>query len=117
MKRLAIIGLIFLFSCKQESKEIGMKVEGMEQTTAPKPRYSRADSLLMEEQDRYNLWMRKTYYALRHEGHSNKKTWLYIDSLTKQMYKDSVPHWYVRMKRESDSTIKVKNRYKRIRIV
>jgi hypothetical protein len=116
MKRLVIIGLIFLFSCKQESKDAGMRIAGMEQKTNPVS-YSRADSLQMEEQDRYNLWMRKTYYALRHEGHSNKKAWLYIDSLTKQMYKDSVPHWYARMKRESDSTIKVKNRYKRIRIV
>jgi|GEM_PF-6078912 len=65
----------------------------------------------------YSVWLTKTWYSLKHEGYSNKKAWLFIDSATRVMFKGVVPRWYEKFKQESDSLMKEKNRYKRVRIV
>ena len=75
------------------------------------------DSIAIEEQNRHGEWMVKTFYALKQMGFNYKKTWIYIDSATKTIYRDSIPNWYQMLKQQTDSSIREKKRYKRVSIV
>lgn len=115
MKWFPIVLLVLFVSCKRETQD-KVRVAGLNrQISASQVRIT--ESLFSDEQFQFEQWMNKTYYALRHEGLSNKKTWLQIDSLTRARYKGALPPWYQILKQESDSLMKEKTRYKRVRLV
>ena len=115
MKLILIATLLFLLSCQSHDND-PVRVAGVKKETKTEIPVHQ-DSQLMQEQDIFSLWLTKTYYALKHDGLSNKKAWLQIDSLTKLKYKGAFPYWYPKLKQESDSLMKEKNKYKRVRIV
>ena len=114
MKRF-LFPLLLMFACNRQPDKASVRVAGMKKEAQTVP--AGADSLLFYEQDKHNLWITQTFYGLKHKGYSTKNAWLYIDSASRAMYKGILPPWYEKMKRETDSLIKEKNKYKRVRIV
>ena len=118
MKRLVLFPLIVLAGCVHNAtKEQEPKVAGIHVDQASYNASAVKDSLMVEEQSRHGEWMVKTYYALKQLGYNYKKTWSYIDSATKSIYRDSVPHWYQVLKHQTDSSIRDKKLYRRVPIM
>ena len=117
MKRLVLFPLIVLAGCIHSSNERESKVAGVHTDQSSYNAEAIKDSLMIEEQNRFGEWMVKTYYELKQLGYNYKKTWKYIDSATRSIYMDSVPHWYVELKQQTDSSIRGKKLYRRVPIM
>jgi len=113
MKRLIfIVPLLILIACNGKGPRFGARVAGVSSAVL-----TGKDSLFSKEIDAFNLWFTQKYHELKHNGYSNKNAWLFIDSATKMRYQGRLPEWYPRVKQETDSLMKEKSRYKRVRIV
>ena len=117
MRPFFIFLVIVLTSCHQRSPEVRVKVAAVHVDQSSHNANFNRDSLEIEEQNRHGEWMVKTFYSLKQMGLNYKKAWLYIDSATKSVYKDTIPHWYQTLKQQTDSSMRDKKRYKRIPIM
>jgi hypothetical protein len=109
--------IVFLLSCQNKKQDTEVKIASASQETGDSSISLTPDSSVSEERSNYDLWLTQTFYSLRTQGLSPKKTWLYIDSLTKSMYKGIVPRWYQGLKQDFDSTVRQKNIHKRKPII
>jgi hypothetical protein len=110
--------LLMLAGCYQRSSsEPKMRVAASHIDQASHTASAAKDSIVIEEQNKHGEWMVKTYYALKQMGYNYKKTWIYIDSATRTIYRDSIPAWYQMLKQQTDSSIRDKKRYKRVPIM
>jgi hypothetical protein len=115
MKRLALISLIVLAGCvHSSSNDREPRIAGCHIDQASYTAAANTDSLTLEEQNRHGEWMVKTFYSLKQIGYSAKRTWIYIDSATRSIYNDSIPHWYADLKKQTDSSIRDKKIYRRV---
>ena len=116
MKFWLFVIFLALAACKQQSSgDVHVKIAAIHKDQ--NSHEATGDSLLLEEKNRYGEWIVKTFYELRQIGYNYKKTWIYIDSATKTIYRDSVPLWYLVLKQRTDSSIRDKKKYRRVPII
>jgi hypothetical protein len=118
MRSFFILLVILFVSCRQKSPDPAkVKVAAVHIEQSSHNANANRDSLEIEEQNRHGEWMVRTFYNLKQMGLNYKKAWIYIDSATKSIYRDSIPRWYGILKQQTDSSMRDKKLYKRIPIM
>jgi hypothetical protein len=118
MRSLFIFLIIIFVSCRQNSPaDRKVKVAAVHMEQSSHNATANRDSIEIEEQNRHGEWMVRTFYSLKQMGLNYKKSWIYIDSATKSIYKDSIPHWYGMLKQQTANSMRDKKRYKRTPIM